>query len=111
MIPTFKKQPLLNTSLVHNTYQIYFTLCLDLISSLMYREHFLKLIYILRFPGGSDGKNLPAMRETQVQSLGWEDPQQKAMAAFQYFCLENAGDRGARWATVHGAAGVAKSQT
>ena len=77
----------------------------------MYHEHFLKLIYILRFPGGSDGKNLPAMRETQVQFLGWEDPQEKEMAAFQYSCLENARDRGAWQATVHGATGVAKSQT
>ena len=34
------------------------------------------------FPGGSDTvKNLPAMPETQVQSLGWEDPLEKGMAA------------------------------
>ena len=26
-------------------------------------------------------KNLPAMRETQVQSLGWEDPLEKGMAS------------------------------
>ena len=26
------------------------------------------------FPGGSVVKNLPAMQETQVQSLAWEDP-------------------------------------
>ena len=26
------------------------------------------------FPGGSVVKDLPAMQETQVQSLGWEDP-------------------------------------
>ena len=25
-------------------------------------------------------KNLPAMRETQVQSLGWENPLEKGMA-------------------------------
>ena len=25
-------------------------------------------------------KNLPAMQETWVQSLGWEDPQEKGMA-------------------------------
>ena len=25
------------------------------------------------FPGGSVVKNLPAMQETRVQSLGWED--------------------------------------
>ena len=32
------------------------------------------------FPGGSDGKRLSTMRETQVQSLGWEDPLEKEMA-------------------------------
>ena len=26
-------------------------------------------------------KNLPEMQETQVQSLGWEDPMEKEMAA------------------------------
>ena len=32
-------------------------------------------------PGGSEVKNLPAMRETQVQSLSWEDPLGKGMVA------------------------------
>ena len=33
------------------------------------------------FPGGSDGKkNQPAMQETEVRSLGWEDPLEKRMA-------------------------------
>ena len=27
-------------------------------------------------------KNLPAMQETWVQSLGWEDPQEKGMATY-----------------------------
>ena len=27
-------------------------------------------------------KNLPAMKETQVQSLGWEDPLAKGMATY-----------------------------
>ena len=27
-------------------------------------------------------KNLPAMRETQVLSLGWEDPLEKGMATY-----------------------------
>ena len=31
-------------------------------------------------PGGSERKNLPATRETWVQSLGWEDPLEKEMA-------------------------------
>ena len=32
------------------------------------------------FPGGSDSKHLPTMRETWVQSLGWEDLLEKEMA-------------------------------
>ena len=32
------------------------------------------------FPGGSDVKNLPAMQETRVSSLGGEDPLEKGMA-------------------------------
>ena len=35
-------------------------------------------------------KNLPAMQETQIQSLGWEKP------------LENSMDREAWWDTIHG---------
>ena len=54
-------------------------------------------------------KNLPAMQETRVQSLGREDPLEKGMATpLQYSCLENPMDRGAWWAIVHG---LAKSQT
>ena len=52
-------------------------------------------------------KNLPAMQETGVQSLGWEDLLQKGMVTHsQYSCLENSMDRGAWRATVHGAARV-----
>ena len=32
------------------------------------------------FPGGSAVKNLPAVQETQVQSLCWEDLLEKEMA-------------------------------
>ena len=32
------------------------------------------------FPGNSDGKSLPTMRETWVWSLGWEDTLEKEMA-------------------------------
>ena len=32
------------------------------------------------FPGGSMVKNLPAMQEMWVRSLGWEDPLEKEMA-------------------------------
>ena len=48
-------------------------------------------------------KNLPAMWETQAQSLGQEDPLEKEMDnPLWYSCLENYVDRGAWWATVHG---------
>ena len=49
-------------------------------------------------------KNPPAMRETWVQSLGWEDPLEKGKGyPLQYSGLENSMD-----CTVHG---VAKSWT
>ena len=32
---------------------------------------------IMGFPGGSDGKESPAMQETWVQSLGLENPLEK----------------------------------
>ena len=39
-------------------------------------------------------KNLPAMQETQVHSLGQEDPLEKGMAhPCQFSCLENSMDR------------------
>ena len=48
-------------------------------------------------------KNLPAIWETWVPSVGREDPLEEEMAAqLQYSCLENPMDRG-----VHG---VTKSQ-
>ena len=31
------------------------------------------------FPGGSVVKNLPERQETQVHSLGWEDPLEEGM--------------------------------
>ena len=53
-------------------------------------------------------KNLPAMLETWVHSLGWEysleEEMAKAKTPLQYSCLENPMDRGAWWATVHGVA-------
>ena len=46
--------------------------------------------------GGSVVKNLPAMQETQVRSLGQEDPLEKAVAIqSSNSCLENPMDGGA----------------
>ena len=54
-------------------------------------------------------KNPPAMRETQVPSLGWEDPLQEEMATHSTILAWRIPmDRGAWRATVQG---VAKSQT
>ena len=47
-------------------------------------------------------KDLPAMWETRVESLGREDPQRREWLPLYYSCLGNPMDRGARWATVHG---------
>ena len=55
------------------------------------------------FPGGSVVKNLPAMQETWVRSLGREDPLEKEMATpSSILAWENPMDRGAWEATVHG---------
>ena len=54
-------------------------------------------------------KNQPAMQETWIQSLGWEDPLEEGMATHSSILAWRIPmDRGAWWATVHG---VAKSQT
>ena len=48
-------------------------------------------------------KNLPAMQETWVQSLGWGDPLGEGNGnPLQYSCLENFMNRGAWLAVVHG---------
>ena len=49
-------------------------------------------------------KDPPAMRETWVRPLGWEDPLKKIGNPLQCSCLENSMDRGAWWVTVHGVA-------
>ena len=64
--------------------------------------------------------NLPQMKETSAQSLGWEDSLEEEMqptlvffgegngTPLQYTCLENPMDGGVWWAAVHE---VAKSWT
>ena len=48
-------------------------------------------------------KNLPAVRETWVPSLGWEDPLEKGMATRSSILAWRIPlDRGAWRATVHG---------
>ena len=48
--------------------------------SLLIRFHFTISQYYETSPGFMMIKNLPAMQETQVQSLGQEDPLEKGMA-------------------------------
>ena len=53
-------------------------------------------------------RNLPAMQETWVLSLGWEDPLEEGMATHSsILAWRMPVGRGAWWATVHG---VTKSQ-
>ena len=61
------------------------------------------------FPGGSDGKNPPAMQETWGQFLGWEDPLEEGMATHSNILpWRIPTDKGAWQAAVHG---VTKSLT
>ena len=55
-------------------------------------------------------KNLPAVQETWVRSMGWEDPLEEGMAPYSSILTWRIPmDREAcPWATIHG---VAKSQT
>ena len=48
-------------------------------------------------------KSLPAVQETWVQLVSWEDfPGEENGDPLQYSCLENSMDRGACQSTVHG---------
>ena len=50
------------------------------------------------FPGGSVVKNLTAIQETRVLTLGQEDPLEKGMATHSSIsCLENFMDRRTQW--------------
>ena len=67
------------------------------------------LKYSLVFLVAQTVKNLPAMWETWVRSLGWEDPLEKGMITqSNILAWRIPMDRGAWQATAHG---VAKSQT
>ena len=53
-------------------------------------------------PWGSVAKNLPAMQETWVQSLGWEDPLGEGMETHSsILAWRNPMDTAAWWATVY----------
>ena len=57
----------------------------------------------LDFPESSVVKNLPAMQETPVRSLGWEDPLEEGMTTHSSILAWRIPmGRGAWWATAHG---------
>ena len=77
------------------------------------KEEYYKIMYMLWFHWAPwwfrQVENLPAMRETWVPSLDWEDPLEESMAAhFSTLAWRIPMNRGAWWAIVHG---IAKSQT
>ena len=48
-------------------------------------------------------KNPPAMQETWVQSLGWDDPLEEGMTTHSSILVWTISmDRGAWWAAIHG---------
>ena len=60
-------------------------------------------VYIRGFPGGSVVKNVPAMQETWVLSLGQEDPLEEGMATHSDILVWRIPmNSRAWWATVHG---------
>ena len=68
----------------------------------------MKLIHVWASMVVQTVKNTPAMHETWVQFLGWEDPLEEDMAIHScIFAWRIPMDRGAWWAPVHG---VAKSR-
>ena len=66
------------------------------------------LLLLFIHTGGSEVKNLPAVRETLVQSLGGKFLWRREWHPLQYSYLENSMNRGTRRAAVHG---VVKSGT
>ena len=59
--------------------KIFFHLISCYLRSVVNRNsYFFQRKLLMAFPGGPAVKNLPAMQETQVQSLGQEDPWRKA---------------------------------
>ena len=72
-------------------------------------EDILICLYFQASLGAQLVKNLLAMQETQVQSLGWEDPLEEEMATHSSILAWRIPmDRGAWQATVYG---VAKNRT
>ena len=68
------------------------------------RGEFKEIVSLTYFKVAQWVKNMPAIQEMQIRSLGWEDTLEKEMAAHsQYSCLKNPMDREAWWTIVYGA--------
>ena len=86
--------------------QIYLLL---LLSSSKLQKHLLELSRLPRWLSGKESACSAGAEETQVQSLGQEDPLEEGMATQSSILARRIPmDIGASWATVHG---VAKSWT
>ena len=78
-----------------------------LLYAFIWLPHFQPWVYILGLGKRASlvvqmVKNLPALQETQVQSLAWEDSHGEEKGySLQYSCLENPMDRGTWGTTVH----------
>ena len=57
------------------------SLVAQLVGKIPRRREWLPISALLASPMAQMVKNLPTMQKTQVQSLGWEDPLEKRMAA------------------------------
>ena len=65
--------------------------------------HICILLYMLASLVTQTVKNPPAMQETWVQALGWQDPLEEGMATHSIILAWRIPmDRGAWWATVYG---------
>ena len=96
--------------------QFYFILSLEVSfpgpSNLFKSEHawlaarvlcFSKFCHLCVVPGGSNGKESTCQRRRRLQSLGWEDSlEEEVSAPSGILAWENAMDREAWWAAVHG---------
>ena len=94
------------TAKEHHSLQIIFTLWVKLLGLSQFSAHFSTSRASL-VP--QMVKNPPAMQETWVLPVGWEDPLEEGMATHSsILAWRILTDRGTWWATVHG---VTKSQT
>ena len=73
-------------------------------NNIEYCSNYLDRLQLLGFPGGSDGEVSAAnVGDPGLIPRSGRSPRGGNGNPFHYSCLENSVDRGAWWATVHGA--------